>query len=186
MGVDSIDLKSAAHVAHPHHRFSVMVQERILIWLNMRCWGLTHGTPRGRSVRPLPYPSLTPHPLRSHWRPSPPHPPRLLHLPLLQLQSSLRRWGEGCRQRRAPHSWGWQRGRLPRYTSSSTWLLSCCLTLTAPWEWWRTHPLTNLRCCVAPQIVTVQLLCNCGEPSYEKKNRFSALMKLNRVLTVVE
>lgn len=137
------------HVIHPFPRPFLTVQGRILTWQSMRCWGWTNGTPRSRCPRPFHLLSLSPHPLRSPWPPSPPHPPHPLHLPPLQLRSSLRRWGKRCRQHQALRSSGWLRGRLLRYTASSTWPLSCCLVLTAPWEWWFTHRFTNFCCCVA-------------------------------------
>lgn len=128
---DAVDLKVVARVTQSLRRLSVVAQGRILIWPSMRCWDLTNGIPRGRRPRPLPHPSPTRPPSPRHWRPYPPRRPRPLcplhplRLPLLQLQ---RRWGgKGRRRRPAPHSWGWQRGRHPRYTSWSTWLLSCCL-----------------------------------------------------------
>lgn len=144
---NSIYHRRELHAVHPFHRPSFMVQDRILTWLSMRCW--INGTPRGRCPRAFHLLSPSPHPLRPHWHPSPPRPPHPLRLPLLQLRSSLRRWGKGCRQHQALHSSGWLRGRLLRYTASSTWLLSCCLILTAPWEWWFTRPFTNFYCCVA-------------------------------------
>lgn len=151
---------SDLHVPSDIHSFTV----QSLTWQNMKCWTTEPFCPRqllSPSLRPL-------HPL---WRPSPPHPPHphrlphLLHLllPLRQLQSSLRRWGKEHRQHRALHSSGWLRERLLRYTALSAWLLSCCLILTAPWEWWFTHWFTNFSCRVAKWIITAQYLCKCGE-----------------------
>lgn len=118
-----------------HGRFS-MEQDRMLTWLSMKCWAWTSGTPRSWTTRPFHLLSLSPHPLRPHWHPSPAcpphpphplHPPRPLHHPLLQLQSSLWRWVQRRRRQQwALHTSGWLRGKLLRYLASSPWLLSWC------------------------------------------------------------
>lgn len=112
------------------HRPLFMVQDRIVTWLILKCWGLTNRM--GGVCRPRPPLSLGPYPWLPHCPSSPPRHPRPPHLPVLQLLSSQRRWDKRrklLRTRRSSGCWG---GRLPRYTTTSTQLPSCCLILTVP------------------------------------------------------
>lgn len=90
-----------------------VVQDNILTWLILKCWGLTNRTRRVR--RPSPPLSLGRCPWLPHWPPSPPRPPPLPHLPVLQLRSSQRRWERRRRPHPARPSSGCWGGGLLRY-----------------------------------------------------------------------